>query len=479
MPSIPYFTQALEALRAGDRRGAAALLAKQLTPGNTSPKNLASVAQLAGHIGEADLAIEAARQAVVPGSISSRLGWWSALATFGRTQEAVADLERQPSAVQNNPHVVHFRATVASQVGRAEEAEQLFRQSLAAIPESLPTWFSLAMIKTFVPGDPDIAAMERLESLHAAPPEARASLMHGLGKAWEDIGDVDRAFDYYRKGAAISFGARPVDLTGLLRAADRTVTEYGPDFAERLAPSTFEGQRSLFVTGMPRSGTTLTEQILLSHSNVLDGAELNLFGAALLPAGGTLATAVAYQEKRGSSDPWGDIARDYAGLVDRHFRSSSLIVDKSLNQGLMVGLMLHAMPDAKIAWLRRNPGDVALSCFATYFAGGLPWTNSLAAIADFMRMEDRLFDHWQQCFPEQILAVPYESLVERPGEWALKLQRHFDLQTEAGLEQISRKGRAVRTASVGQVHDRITTRRIGRAEAFARHLKPFYDRYDG
>ena len=141
--------------------------------------------------------------------------------------------------------------------------------------------------------------------------------------------------------------------------------------------------------------------------------------------------------------------------------------------------MLHSAPDVRIAWLRRDPEDVALSCFKTSFTTGLPWTWSLTDIAEMMRAEDRLFDHWTALFPERILVVPYEELAADPGAWALRLRTHFGLPVEQGLENVSREGRIVRTASARQVRDSITTGRIGRSAAFERHLAPFRDRYFG
>ncbi|MEQ7874314.1 sulfotransferase [Sphingomonas sp. ASV193] len=478
LPDQPYFVQALAALKDGDRRRAAAFLERQLEGGRTSRRNLDSVSRLAASIGEIDLAIEAAREAIDPDSLPSLLPYWSLLATFGRSAEAVADLERRPAAWREDAAVLHFLATVESQFGRRERTEDLFRRALAIEPDSRATWFALSMLKTFEPGDPDIPAMERLAPLALPGSHDSARLMYALGKAWSDIGETDRAFEYYQKGASLQPRGRPIDLAGLGRAADRTIADFGPRFADRLVPSGFEGRPALFVTGLPRSGTSITEQILRSHSAVRDGAELNLFSGALIPSRGSLAGALGYQQRSGTADPWGEIARDYADLANRYFRSGDLIVDKSLGQSLLIGLMLHAMPRARIAWLRRAPDDVALSCFQTYFGDSLPWTGSLTDIADHMLIEDRLYRHWQSIFPNRILTVPYEDLVADPSLWAIRLQRHFGLEIETGLDLKSREGRAIRTASTGQAHAPITTRRIGRSAAYARHMKPFRDRYE-
>jgi hypothetical protein len=472
-----FFAQAFDALKVGDRRAAAILLERQLREGNTARKNLLSVFQLAANIGEIDTAIEALRRAVVPGSLDSLLAYWAALAINGRTPEAIADIQKQPASVRNQPAVLHFRGTAANQFGRLEEAQQLFRQALNAAPGAMRTWFALAMVKTFKPGDPDLAAMERLER-GSAPPGPRASLCFGLGKAYEDCGDVDRAFTFYSRGASLQRGPGTFDSGEFGRIADQIIREYTPDNLAKLAPSTLEGQRSLFVTGLPRSGTTLVAQIIRGHSAVSNGDEVNLFGSALVPTLGIgVNDALAYQERSSHSDPWGEIGRDYSHFIDMRFQQPGLVVDKSLGQSLTIGLMLHALPSARIAWLRRSPDDVALSCFRTYFPVGLPWTLSLADIADHMRIEDRLFEHWRSVFTDRILVVPYEELVQAPAAWAEKLQQHFGLPIEEGIESRSKAGRAIGSASVNQAREPISTARIGQSAAFERHLKPFRDRY--
>jgi tetratricopeptide (TPR) repeat protein len=479
-PSRPYFTQALDALKQGDRRAAAALIERQIRQGNTSIKNLDSVAQLAEHIGEVGLAIEAKRLAVVPGSLDSLLAYWALLATHGRAQEARNAVEKQPAEIRNHPAVLHFLGNIATQFGRIEEAQDFFRQALAKSPGAMATWFSLAMIKTFESGDPDLAMLERLGRRDGAPSELRASLHYALGKAAEDCGDCDRAFAEYSNGAALRRPQRSFDGERFEAAVTATIAQFDAEAMAGLTPSGMVGKRALFVTGLPRSGTTLTEQLLLRHSAASDGAEVNLFQPALIPTlGAGMAHALAYQQRSTSDDPWGEIGRDYGDLLDRRFPLPGLVVDKSLGQSLLTGLLLHALPEARIAWLRRSPEDVALSCFRTYFATGLPWTDSLTDIADYMRSEDRLFEHWLRLFPERILAVPYEELARSPEAWAARLRQHFGLPVEADVETVAAEERAISTASVAQVRQPISTSRIGRAVAFERHLKPFRDRYFG
>ena len=473
----PFFAQALDSLKAGDRRRGGALLARELEAGDGSPEAIGIVLQLASHIAEIDVAVDAARRLASAGSAEAVATYVATLASYGRTEEALDEIRRQPASVREHPAVLYQSAAAAAASGRFEEALQLFRRALAKAPAFAAAWISLAMIKEFRPGDEDIAAMEQAEKQQRAP-EAQATLYYAIGKAREDIGDVDEAFALYSRGAAIRRRLNPFDMEQFRRAADDAIAGYTPQAMKQLVPSRAEGSRSLFVTGLPRSGTTLTEQILRGHTAVADGGEVNLFGPSVLPTLGLrFKDAAAYQQRADGGDPWGEIAREYSRLLQMRFRAPGLVVDKSLGQSLLIGLMLHALPDARIAWLRRTPDDVALSCFRTQFDGGLAWTHSLTDIADYMRVEDRLFAHWRALFPDRILEVPYEELARSPAEWARRLQEHFALDMETGIEQASRADRSISTASLVQVRGPITTARIGRASAFHRHLEPFRSRY--
>jgi tetratricopeptide (TPR) repeat protein len=479
--SKALIAQAIDALKAGDRKTAVALFERELREGSGSAASLRTILKVASHISEIDLAIKTALRISADGSIQSLLEYWTTLSSFGRSPEAAAEIRRQPVRVRDHPSVLYLRGKSAAEWGRFEEAEELFRRSLAKAPALTAAWLALATIKSFHPGDPDIAAMERLERQLHQHPHARATLCFALGKAREDCGDPDDAFAYYAAGAAIRRREQErFDSQQVGRAADEAIAGYTPQNLQRLLRSNAVGQRSLFVTGLPRSGTTLTEQILRGHSAVAAGAEVNLFGASILAVLGLrIEDALAYQKRADSDDPWGDIAREYNRLLNMRFPAADLVVDKSLGQAQLIGLMLHALPHARIAWLRRAPEDVALSCFRTQFDSGLSWTWSLVDIADYMRIEDRLFEHWRALFAERIIVVPYEDLVGDPASWARRLQEHFGLNVEERIEQVSRADRFVETASISQVREPITASFVGRASAFERHLKPFRERYYG
>lgn len=474
---------AIAALEKGDRRRAAALIRQELKEGPKSGERWGSVSKLAEKIGEIDLALEASyRHALTePVTLNRVLAHCGALAQAGRSEDALAFLDRLPKAAQNHPAALHFRGTIASENGDFERAETLLRHSLAIAAGAPQAWFALTMIKTFAPGDPDFSRMAAIEpQIASVDPLTRARYYYGMGKALVDMGEVERGFDYYEKGAAIRRQDNPYDRDRQEAVTEGLINDFTPEGLAKLQPSHFNRQRALFVNGLPRSGTTLVESILVSHSKVDDGAEINLVQPAFIPTiDYSLRGALAYQGRTRESDPFGSLATDYHRMLAMRFRGQGLVVDKTLSQSTVMGLLMHAMPEARVLWLRRNPEDVALSAYRSFFTASVNWSWSMEDIAHQMKLEDRLYAHWSELFGERILTVPYEKLVAEPDEWIGKMLAHVGLEDERQVREFHKSKRKVRTASVKQVRAPISTGAVGKAAGFANQLAPFRNAYIG
>lgn len=477
----PLILQAIEALQQGDKQGAVRFITEDLRTGPPNGERWRSLSKLAAHIGEIDLAIEASlrHSQTEPVTLDRLIGHWGTLASFGRSGEGVEAAHKLPAAAQAQPALLHFLGSIASEQGDFALAEDYFRRALAVYPNAPQTWFALTMIKTFTPDDPDIVAMSRLESsIGQADPQTQARYFYGMAKAHDDLGDIEKSFDYYARGAALRRLDQPYDVAEMTAFVDGLIRDFTPARMASLRPSQFEGQRAIFVNGLPRSGTTLVEQILASHSKVVDGGEFNLARAALTPTVDySFAGAMRWQDRAGSDDPWGDIARDYHRMLGMRFPKPGLVVDKTLSQSTLMGLMLHSMPDARIIWMRRRPEDSALSSYRSFFTSQVPWSWSLTDIGAHYREEDRLFDHWVKHFGDRILVVPYEELTREPEQWIPRLLAHAGLEDEPQVRDFHLTRRGVRTASVKQVRSPITTKRIGAAERYQDQLRPFFDAY--
>ena len=235
--------------------------------------------------------------------------------------------------------------------------------------------------------------------------------------------------------------------------------------------------RPIFVTGLPRSGTTLVEQILASNSEVAGGEELSLFRLIGQDIGG-LSHGDLQRLIAGGGDPQ-DLRDLYHHLLAERFPQTGRVVDKTLAASRNLGILASLFPDAPIIWLRRDPLDCAWSAFRTYFVRSVDWSWSLESIADYFRNEDRLFDHWTRELGERILVVPFADLVANPRHWTELITRHAGLVMEDSQLTPHLSDRAVITASATQVREAVHTRGVGSAEPYRAYLAPFLERYEG
>ncbi len=476
----------LSAFKAGDRDGAADLLATLVADNPALGSTWGPVSRLALGLGETSLALTASGRLsdLDRRDLSARLNHGALLAQHGQAASArdlaqaiVADHPTQPSAW-------HFLGSCRATLGEGEAAIADFRQAIARSPDpfaAAPSWLALAEGRTFTArDDADLATMTALLARWPSGPgtnEGKAALLYAVAKALDDLDQIDAAFAAYSQGAALVAASRPDDQTGADAFVDDLIAGFTPD---RLAglPAGDDSRRPIFVFGLPRSGTTLVEQILVSHSQVADGAELNLFRTAAIPVGGVSPAAVnAFAAAR--PDGFAAIARAYLHMLEDRFGPDGRIVDKTLNHSRYLGLIHRVLPQARFIWLRREPGAVAWSALRTWFAQGVNWSWSQDRIARYFRNEDRLHAHWTGVLGDAILTVPYEALVADPAGWTQRILDHVGLPHETGLDQFHKTERAVTTASFAQVRKPIYTTSTSAWKRYEGHLKPFFDAYSG
>jgi tetratricopeptide (TPR) repeat protein len=482
----PRFNQVLEAFQCFDRRRVAELIAEELREGPPTGVHWGNVEAVANRVGEINSGLEAARRFSLtePRTLDRALHYCHALAARGRLDESSREADLLPATIQQHPAVLSLRGLLAERMGNFAQAEELARRAIALSPQWGPYWMALSLVHKFAPGDADLARMEALApEMRRAPPESQAPFFYAFGKALHDCGDYQRAFAACAEGAARM--RMPFDSAAMERFVRDEIRDFTTENLARLTPSGCASDRPIFVIGLPRSGTTLVEQILASHSAVADGEEANLFCSALIPAGDfSLRGGLEYQQRSASPDPWGEIGRDYLAMLEQRFGpaagSGGRIVDKTLNHSRFLGFILHALPRAQVIWLRRDPEDTAISCFRNWFGTGtIPWSCTLADIAWHFRLEDALHAHWTRVLPDRILTVPYEALASDPEAWIVRILAHVGLEPEPAVFTPHLQQRAVQTASVAQVRQPISAARVGAAESYRAFLKPFRDAYSG
>ena len=468
------------ALESGNRReanAAAFALLQGNPPMGDRWQSIARVMQTNGEYSAAHLAMEryAAHR---PSDPTARFTLAALLAQTGKLEQAWETMGTVPFGVPTPSGHHYIRGTIAVNLGQIEQAEHHLLAALDADPALGQAMLSLAAARKRKIGDPigdRILAAEPI--MTRAPDLERAHYHYAIGRVHFDRKQADEAFRHFAAGAALVRSWRPYDAAADRRDAAACQAGFTRELVGMVnAQVTIDTSPAIFVTGLPRSGTTLVEQILVSHSSVAGGEELGRMAVVRRDLDSLSADGLRhYLANGGKAD---DLAALYLHLGQERFGKHGRFVDKALNTSRFTGLICALLPQAPIIWLRRDPVDCAWSAFRTYFIHGLDWSWRLEDIADHFALEDALFEHWSQMFPDRILPVDYQQLVQSPDTEIPRILAHCGLAPEPQVFRPHETKRVVSTASVMQVREPINNGAIGAADPYRAYLAPFIERYE-
>lgn len=438
-------------------------------------KRIAELMRISGEFGLAHRAIDAFIDAAGE-TPQARYAKVVLLTQTGRLREAHDLLARLPDDRMDPAARAYVLGNTALTLGLVDEGRAALEQVVRGRPGWGPAWLTLASTVNLAT-DPlgnqllaDVAAAE-----HQAVAD-RARFHYALGKLHHDRRDHAQAFAAFAKGAALLRAEMAYSRHGDEASAHAAMSGFPDGFLEGLnANQTIATDRPIIVTGLPRSGTTLVEQILTSHSAVADGGEISVAHHVAVATGGTSGEAIAAHLEAGGSLE--KMAGLYLHLLDERFGTEGRVVDKTVDNSRFLGLIAAMLPDAPLIWMRRDPLDSAWSCFRTFFIHGVAWSYSLTDIAHHFMLEDRLLDYWQTRLGDRLLVVPYGALIDAPRDWTRRILAHCGLAEEAQVHEHHRTDRVVATASALQVRRPINRDGIGVAEPYRAHLQPFLDAY--
>lgn len=471
--------QMLAKLNARDRDGTAEDMRRLLEIDGSVGPAWGHVVKIAEAIGETTLMIEAARRVYKdqPGDVKRACDFAAVLARLGRHEEATDVLMKfRPKDRNGSVLIQHLLGTIASEQGDFERARTHLRNAIALAPGSGPTWLTLAHVEKIEDGSLDHRALEELGSKPAGGDDGAAMLFFALGKARDDIGDSDKAFDAYLKGSGIVRNLRPYDPRSDEAAAEILINSYSKEFFDGLGESDSEAA-PIFIVGNPRSGTTLLAQMLGLHSELTSIGESNLMQKVFASIGRFRAEDVkAFDEKKGP-EGWKRVGDAFLAVSADRSGNTLRPIDKTLITSRFVGMIAQAMPKARFINLTRDPADTAASCFRNYFATGLTWTFSLTDIATHLRAEEKLCQHWAETFPEQFMVLPYEEFVADPETHLKKIATFCDFQFEETMLHPEQATDAVNTASVQQVRQPVSKTAVGAWKRYEGRFDPFFKAY--
>jgi tetratricopeptide (TPR) repeat protein len=468
-----------DALRRKSRADSARLISEIIRsklPLGERWKSMAAIAKQNGEVEDAMSAMQNYCEAVGD-TPQVRYELAALAAQLGRLADASEIMEKLPVDTPNPVDYRYSLGTLATNLGRFDEAREHLRLAVAAKPGSGQAWLALAMVGEIEQSD--------LTSLFAAAPIVanaepmeQAAYEYAVGKAHDEAGQNEAAFVSFARGAEIMRNARSYSVSLDKQDAVQSAKGWAPILKSRsLDSATIDAEqpRPIFVTGLPRSGTTLVEQILASHSAVGGGEELGLMTIVTQDTGKAADDFLHYQSKGGSA---AELAQLYLHLLAQRQAGNSHVVDKTLDASRYMGLIATIFPTAPIIWLRRDPVDCAWSAYRTWFLRGLNWTWSQTDIAAHFAIEDALFAYWQSVLGAQMLVVNYADLVRDPQSQIERITKHCRLSLEQAQLSPHETRRVVKTASVAQVRQPIHTNAIGGSHTYRHHLKPFLAAYD-
>ena len=297
--------------------------------------------------------------------------------------------------------------------GKLDDACAAYRRAIEARPGYARAYYHLADLD---PGSLDEDDASRMESAFADKPQnsrERAELGFALSRIRERCKEYDRAFEYLEAANRIRRAGFDYRASDTMRIVDRMIAAFGRDVVERVDGVGFRSDVPIFVLGMPRSGTTLIEQILASHSAVFGSGERKDFKRCLRAVRAETGREADFPDAIAEFDPetWRRLGEAYVGGLRALAAQSPRITDKMPVNFLYVGFIHLALPEAKIVHCVRDPVDTCLSCFKADFVSHQQFAYDLAELGLYFRDYRRLMDHWHAVLPGRMLDVGYEGLV--------------------------------------------------------------------
>lgn len=365
------------------------------------------------------------------------------------------------------------------ELGELEAAEATFNHSMTINPDEVAPYVFMAQARKVKPEDPVLLRLEAEAQKMADLPDTKAmSLQFALGKSYDDIREYDKSFPYIMeacriKRSRINYSADRHDMNC------KNIREFfTKDNISRLSGGAVPSDLPIFVLGMPRSGTTLVETIIASHSDVYGAGELHdILRIVNQPKLGVKSEGYPISMQGLTAEDVKEMGERYLDKLRQHDLKAARITDKMPANFLALGLIHLMLPQAKIVHIMRNPADICLSNFTKNFnSNSQPHSYDLVELARYYVNYAKIMEHWRQVLPEgSFYEVQYEELVAEPEVQTRKLIEYCGLPWEDACLTPHKTERSVKTASVTQVRQPVYTSSIERWRRYEKYLQPMLD----
>ncbi len=402
---------------------------------------------------------------------------WAGLGTMqtrsSQHNEGIESYKKSIELKANQPRVHLSLGHVYKTTGNQEECINSYNEAISFDNNFGEAYWSLANLKTYKFSGEEILSMEKRVDLNEVPEREKVHFLFSLGKAFEDMGSYDESFEYYKRGNDLNRGRTTYDPKAIEALSERLKLFFTEDRFNKYKGSGDNSNSPIFIVGLPRSGSTLIEQILASHSKIEGTMELPNIMNIARKLGNSTKDRTAYPEV---IDTLQEI--DLTNLGKSFINETKFLrtgkqhfIDKMPNNFSHIGLIKLILPNAKIIDARRNPMDTCFSCFKQLFARGQAFTYDLSEIARYYVNYVNLMDHWDKVLPGYVYRVQHEDLLNDQEAVTRDLIDFCEVDFESSTLEFYKTKRAVKTASSEQVREPINTKGLNQWKNYEIHLK--------
>jgi len=385
---------------------------------------------------------------------------WAGLGTMQtRTslhQEGIESYKKSLSLKKNQPRVHLSLGHVYKTTGLQEKSINSYKDAINYDNNFGEAYWSLANLKTYKFSAAELKEMEFRVRNNELPEREKVHFLFSLGKGYEDMGDYSKSFQFYKEGNDLNRGRTTYDPKAIEAVSSRLINYFSPEiFTKRKSGN--PSKEPIFIIGLPRSGSTLVEQILASHSLVEGTMELPNIMNIARKLGNSSKDGTGYPEmiENLSDDELSALGELYIEETKFLRTDKQFFIDKMPNNFSHVGLIKLILPNAKIIDARRNPMDTCFSCYKQLFARGQAFTYDLPEIARYYANYIKLMEHWEEVLPGFVFKLQHEDLLDNQEVITRELLNFCELEFEAPVLEFYKNKRPVKTASSEQVREPI------------------------
>ncbi len=383
-------------------------------------------------------------------------------------------LRRAATVAPDNASVQYTLGVHLSEAGAFSEAEARFRASIDIDPVNAFAFYELSKLKTFSSQeDTDLKAIKELVARQNLSSSDGIAAHYALGKAYDDIGDRDGAFESYSKANAVQYGQATFSVNDMKPYFEDVKKVFDAAFFENCTQMTPPPVTPIFIVGMPRTGSSLLEIMLGRHGAISAAGELPFFGRDVV---GVLSRETNKNFPQAciglQSGDCRRLAQGYHDQIEAVASEFSFVTDKLPANFQSIGLIKKIMPSAKVINLRRDPMDVGFSIFKNFFNENESYFCDLGEIGNYYKLYDDLMAHWRRELPGFVLDIDYESLVTDPKNVISGVLEFCGLEWQDACLSSNNQPDYVRTLSARQARQGVSTKPVGLWRAYEKHLEP-------